>query len=207
MNNIRKNSYILLVNIMDIDKIKNRIKNKSNNNNLYFKKLLIRLMILIIMFLSVLILIKNNTYKEWINKNILSKNFSFASIKSFYTKYFGNVLPFDTYLNDTQVFNEKLVYKDINKYKDGISLTVENNYLVPIQYSGIVTFIGEKEDYGKTIVIESDNITIWYSNIDNYSVKLYDNVEAGKYLGETIDNKLYLVFKKDGEIVDYKEYI
>ena len=64
-----------------------------------------------------------------------------------------------------------------------------------------------KEGYGNTIIIESDDITVWYSNIDNYTVKLYDRVESGKYLGETIDDKLYLVFQKNGDIVDYKDYI
>ena len=96
---------------------------------------------------------------------------------------------------------------DINKFENGISLTVENNYLVPVQYSGIVVFVGEKKPYGNTVIIESDNVTIWYSNIDTSNIKVYDHVEKGKYLGETLNNKLYLVFKKEGNFVDYKEYI
>ena len=46
-----------------------------------------------------------------------------------------------------------------------------------------------------------------YSNIDTSNIKVYDHVEKGKYLGETLNNKLYLVFKKEGNFVDYKEYI
>lgn len=195
---------------MDINKIKDRIKNKNSNkkSNNYLKKLLIKSMVLLVIFLITIILIKSNDKnKEWIEKNILSKNISFASIKTLYTKYFGNVLPLDSYLSTETVFNEKLTYKEINKYKDGISLTVDNNYLVPVIYSGIVTFIGDKEEYGKTIIIESDNVIIWYSNIENTTIKLYDYVEKGSYLGETINDKLYLLFKKDGKVVNYKEYI
>ena len=61
------------------------------------------------------------------------------------------------------------------------------------------------ESYQK--ILESDNVTIWYSNIDTSNIKVYDHVEKGKYLGETLNNKLYLVFKKEGNFVDYKEYI
>lgn len=202
-------SYILVVNNMDIEKIKRRIRNKnSSNKSSWIKRLLIKTMVLTVIFLITLILIKSNDKnKEWINKNILSKNISFAGIKSIYTKYLGSVLPFESYLNVEPVFNEKLIYSDINKYKDGVSLTVTKNYLVPIQYSGIVVFIGDKEGYGNTVIIESDNVTMWYCNINNPSVKLYDYVEGGKYLGETIDNKLYLLFEENGEIVDYKKYI
>ena len=38
-------------------------------------------------------------------------------------------------------------------------------------------------------------------------MKLYDYVEKGKLLGETKDNNLYLVYQKDGQYLDYKEYI
>lgn len=193
---------------MDINKVKDRIKNKNKKSNNYLKKMLIKSMALLVAFLITIILIKSNDKnKEWIEKNILSKNISFSSIKTLYTKYFGDVLPLDSYLSTETVFNEKLTYKEINKYKDGISLTVDNNYLVPVIYSGIVTFIGDKEEYGKTIIIESDNVIIWYSNIENTTIKLYDYVEKGSYLGETINDKLYLLFKKDGKVVNYKEYI
>lgn len=192
---------------MDIEKIKNRIGNKKVKNS-YLKNFIIKTMILTIIFLITIIFIKtNDKYKTWLNKNIFEKNISFSNIKTTYNKYFGSALPFDKYINIEPVFNEKLSYKNINKYKDGIVLTVDNKYLVPIQYSGIVVFIGEKEEYGNTIIIESNDVSIWYSNIENLTVNLYDYVDKGKYLGETIDNKLYLVFTKEGKLVDYKKYI
>ena len=178
----------------------------TNKHTSKIKIFLIKLSILIIIFISTLILSKNEFTKKWINNNILTKNISFESIKKIYTSYLGTVLPFDKVITTTPVFSEKFEYSEINKYKDGISLTVTNNYLVPIQYDGIVVFIGEKEGYGNTVIIESDNVVMYYSNIDTL-VKLYDEVKKGEYLGETLSNKLYLVFKKDGEVVDYKEFI
>ena len=184
------------------DYLKKKNKKKSN-----LKIFMTKTLLLIVIFLIIVICIKkDDTTKKWLDKNILSKNFSFTKIKNFYTKYFGGILPFDDLVVVEPVFNEKIEYTSINKYKDGISLKVNNNYLVPIEYSGIVVFVGEKEDYGKTVIIESEEVTIWYSNI-NSNIRLYDEVKKGEYLGETIDDKLYLVFQKDGNIVDYKDYL
>lgn len=194
---------------MDIEEIKRNIKNK--NNKLKKSKLLsflIRIFILSIIFLIVIILLKTNvTFKNWFNSNVLEKNISFSSIKSVYSKYFGSILPFDDIVKTETVFSEKLNYSQLNIYEDGIVLTVDNNYLIPIQYSGVVVFVGEKEKYGNTVIVESEDVTIWYGNVNINNIKLYDNLEKGKYLGETLDNKLYMVFKKEGKIVDYKNYI
>ena len=180
---------------MNIEEIKKRIKNKEEDNK--YKPFFIKFVILMIIFLlSIILLNKNKTFKTWFNNNVIENNISFETVKKTYTKYFGSVLPFEKLMKTEPVFNEKLNYTELNKFENGISLTVENNYLVPVQYSGIVVFVGEKKPYGNTVIIESDNVTIWYSNIDTSNIKVYDHVEKGKYLGETLNNKLYLVFKK-----------
>lgn len=80
--------------------------------------------------------------------------------------------------------------------------------MVPSIESGIVVYIGEKKDYGNTIVIEQINgIDVFYSNIEIPNIKLYDYIEKGEYLGQTKTEKLYMVFQKDGEIINYDEYI
>ena len=175
----------------------------NNKIKLFFTKLLL----IIVIFLSIIIMTKKDeSIKLWINNNLLNRNFSFTYIKNMYTKYLGTILPFNTINDVEEVFDEKLEYESIEPYKDGILLKVSNNYLVPAKYSGIVTFIGEKEDYGNTIVVEGEDITIWYCNL-NTNLKLYDEVKKGENIGDTLDNKLYLVFIKDGKIVDYKEYL
>ena len=183
-----------------------KLKNKSKRVG-KLKTFSIKLMTIIIIFLGTIIITRKDIeVKNFINEKLLSNNFSFTSFKNLYSKYFGSVLPFDFLLTTEPVFNEKLEYSNISKYKDGISLSVITNYLVPVQESGVVVFVGEKEDYGNTIIVESENVTIWYSNI-NSNIKLYDEVKSGEYLVEVKDDKLYLVFQKEGVYVDYKDYI
>ena len=52
-----------------------------------------------------------------------------------------------------------------------------------------------------------DGIDIWYGNMTSTSVKLYDYIEAGDLLGETSNNYLYLVYSKNGEYLNYEEYL
>ena len=128
-----------------------------------------------------------------------------------YKDLFGSPIPFSDLIEKNKtslVFDEKLQYKEKSKYLDGVKLTVSKNYLVPTLESGMVVFIGEKENYGNTIIIQqTDGIDVWYSNIKVSSVQLYDYVEKGSLIGETNDTNLYLVYKKDGKVLNYEDYI
>ena len=92
--------------------------------------------------------------------------------------------------------------------KDGVMLTVEENYMVPTLESGIVVFMGEKDGYGTTVIIEQiDGVDVWYSNIKTNDIKMYDYIEKGSLIGETNGKKLYMVFQKEGAYLDYKKYL
>ena len=105
------------------------------------------------------------------------------------------------------VFKEELTYQAKDNYLNGIKLEVTDNYLVPILKSGIIVFVGEKEGYKNTIIIQGvDGTDIWYGNITNSDYKLYDYVEEGKLLGEAQNNTLYIVLQKDGEYLKFDEY-
>ena len=176
----------------------------------YLRSLILRSMVVIVLFLIMAILSKaNNTYKDLIVTNIYEKNISFAKIRKLYNKYLGGIAPLDKAIDkEITVFNEKLTYEDAIKYYDGVKLTVDNNYLVPIQEEGMIVFIGEKENYGNVVIIEGiDGIDIWYGNMATTTAKLYDYVEKNAYLGTTKDGTLYLAYQKDGKFLDYKEYL
>lgn len=175
----------------------------KNKISIFLSKTLI---LIIIFLITVITIKKDDKNKLWIKDKLLSKNISFSYINSIYNKYLGGIMPFSEY-KDVMVFNEKLEYKNIEVYKDGICLDVSYNYLVPVQYSGVVIFVGDKGEYKNTVIIENENVTMWYSNIDISSIKIYDYFEKGKYLGQTLDDKLYLLFEKDGEMLNYKDYI
>lgn len=175
---------------------KKKVKSKLLS---FFNKLMICTVIVLI---SLIVLKKNPTVKEYISKEVFHDNLSFAYIKDWYNKYFGNILP-DKDKKIVSVFNEKIVYKSKKTYLDGYALEVSNNYLVPVIETGIVVYIGEKEGYGNTYIVEQvDGNNVWYGNISNSSVKLYDYVTKGSFLGETKDNNLYLVLEKDGKYLD-----
>ena len=174
------------------------------------KNFISRCLIVIILFLLTLILIKDNvSLKNYIIKYVYEDNFEFTKLRSIYEKYFGKILSVDKIApTDEKVFNEKISYNKSNVYKDGVVLSVDENYMVPTIESGIVVFIGEKEGYGNTVIIEQVNgIDVWYSNINTTNIKMYDYIEKGKLLGEVKGKKLYMVFSKDGKYLNYKDYI
>jgi len=187
-----------------------RSRNKNGYSN-RFKKVvsgfISRVLLTIIVFLGGLIITKNNaSVKDFINKNVYTTNFKFAQAKELYNKYFGKYVA-DT-PKDTQVFSEKIAYSESSIYKDGVKLVVASNYLVPALESGIVVFMGNKDEYGNTLIVEQiDGVEVWYANIDIKDIKMYDYIEKGSLIGEAIDEKLYLLFQKDGKYLNYKEYL
>lgn len=177
---------------------------KNNIGTLFLMKLLISIIITLI----VLILIKSSSsFKNNFYKNVYDKHFSFTYMKNLYNKYIGNSEIIDKLTKTDTVFNETISYKSKELYLDGVKLDVGNNYLVPIEKSGIVVFIGQKEGYGNTIIVQRvDGIDEWYGNIENVNVRLYDYVKSGSLLGEA-NNSLYLVYKKNGKSLNYEEYL
>ena len=196
---------------MNVEEYRNK---KTVKKKLVLKKgirsFINRWLIVIIIFLSCLILIKsNNSFKNNLIKYVYEDSFKFTKLKAIYEKYFGKILSIDKVApKEEAVFNEKLEYSKANVYNDGAVLTVSDNYMVPTLESGIVVFIGEKEGYGSTVIIEQvDGIDVWYSNIKANNIKMYDYIEKGSLIGEVKGKKLYMVFQKDGAFLDYKKYI
>lgn len=179
--------------------------NKKNNFDGYLSKFLITgvLTIICLIFLK-----KDISFKKFFNDKVLSINFNFSYINSLYNKYLGGSLPFSDIFSEAKtVFNENLSYDGFTDYLDGVSLNVGTDYLVPSLDTGLVVFIGEKEGYGNTIVVQQANgIDVWYSNMSDVSVDMYEYVSKGSFIGSCHEN-LILVFKKDGNVLDYKKYV
>ena len=196
--------------MIDTSKYLNKINGTNKKPKKFnYKKHLNRILFLIVLFLiNLIVMKKSTTYRDFIYNKVYNNNFSFAKVKEFYNKYLGGVDSLNKVVkNTTLVFNETLTYKSKSKYLDGVKLEVSTNYLVPIIKEGLVVFSGEKEGYGNVIIIQGvDDINIWYGNMSNTSVKLYDYVEKGTLLGEASNNTLYLVYEKDGKFLDIEEY-
>ncbi len=192
-----------------VQKYLNKTKKPTKQKHTLYK-FIIRLFICILIVLGTLIFIKyDKNGKQIIYKYLYENNINFATINNWYQEHFGDILPFQNTVKEKTklVFNENLVYKDASIYKNGVKLNVEDNYLVPIIESGIVVFIGNKDDYGKTVIIEQiDGVNVWYGNIDNINVSLYDYVSKGELLAEA-SKSFYMAFQKNGKFLKYQDYL
>ena len=172
---------------------------------------LIKTLICISIFLCLGILCKtNNNYKNYIYNKLYQEYFDFSKVKIFYNKYLGGIFPIESIgtNNLNSVFNEKLIYLESGKYEEGAILKVGYNYLVPSLSEGIVVYMGNKDKYGSTLIIEGSNdIDIWYGNICNIIVKNYDVISKGSYLGESCNDKIYIVYTKKNEFLNYEDYL
>lgn len=187
------------------------LRNNKNNKKRIILSFLNKTMISFILFLLFLIVSKANpNLKSKIKEKFFNTNITFAKINKWYKEKFGAIIPIENVIpkQEVEVFSETLKYNSENSYKNGVKLEVSNNYLIPSIESGIVVFIGQKENYGKTIIVQQVNgVDVWYGNINSEKVKLYDYIEKGSLIGDTKENILYLVFQKEGEYLDYKKYI
>lgn len=181
---------------------------KNNNVKRYIVSLSMRTLVVVIIMISLAIIYKSNSsLKDNISNYFFEEDVSFTKINKIYDKYLGGILPIKKEVDTTPVFDEKLNYSNSSIYYDGVKLSVSESYLVPVLEEGMVVFVGEKENYGNTIIIENlDGLDYWYGNISNTSLKLYDYVEKGSLIGE-VKNDLYMVFSKDGKYLNYEEYI
>ena len=207
-----------------VEMIKSRIKNKrilnvnddetkinSPRNLKYLKNLISRVLVAVIVLLLSIIFTKYSAdnllmYKKY----VLNDTWSFGKINSFYKKYMGGILPFDDYLKDNfqTVFDETLVFKNREAYLDGYSLDVGTGTMIPALKSGLIVFIGEKEGYGETIIVQGiDGVDLWYAGLTKSELRLYDYLEKGSLIGESIKDNIYLVIQRDGKYMSYEEYM
>lgn len=197
----------MLLTIENLKKYYNK-NNKTSKSilSIYFSKILLS----IIFFLVSIIYIKSSpTNHDSYESLFFSDSISFAKINSWYQHYFGSIVPLTdvTEKNTETVFNETLNYETMDNYLDGKILTVANNYMVPTIESGIIVYMGEKDSYGNTLIIQgSDGVDIWYGNVITDNLNLYDYVKKGTFIGPTKSTNLYLVFMKDNNYITYEEY-
>lgn len=184
---------------------KRRIESSKEGNKLSqeFSKILLS----IIFVLSSVIFMKlDENNKIWFKKNVLESNLEFMKINEWYHHTFGEILPSVVDEKSSMVISEARMGEREN-YLDGYKIKTLKNTPVKTITSGLLVYMGEKEGYKNTFIIQGvDGIDIWYGNIENTNFKLYDYIEEGQILGESIEEEYYLVFEKDGKMISYEEY-
>ena len=174
----------------------------------YAKNLISRVLITVIFVLGSIIFTNvSDDNKALYQKYVLEDSLEFTKINELYQSIFGDVDITKKDNPDSEVVFGDVTYTNIEPFKNGVKLTVDMNEAISVIASGIVVFIGEKEDLGNTIIIQgNDGVDIWYSNITENDIKVYDYVEAGSILGSSNSKNIYITINKDGEFINYEEY-
>lgn len=158
----------------------------------YFTKILLSI---VIVLLSLIFIKMNDSNREFFEKYIFSNTFDFSKFNHAYNSLKKG--------DDVMVFKEANFNKYVN-YLDGIKMTLDDNIVKSIT-SGIVVYIGNMDDYNKTVIIQgSDGYDIWYGNLENVNVQIYDYIDSKEIIGNT-DN-LFMKVLKDGKVVKPSDY-
>ena len=175
----------------------------------YFYNVINRVLVVFVIIFGIMILRKVSPNKSNFLKNkIFNKSLSFININDISKKLIGKEVFYNPNKNnDMPVFGDVNNFSASEKHGDGESFKVSDNIPVGALESGVVIFKGEKENFGNTVIVQgTDNYNIWYGNLREISVNLYDYIEKGALIGECLDDKLYLLIEKDNHIYTYEEY-
>ena len=110
-------------------------KNKTVKETSSIKKVILgfinQVLICIVLFLSVLILTKNTSFKDKLYEFIYSYNFSFLEIENFVKKNFGSIIPSISDNKATEIVSsERLEYKKLTEIENGVLLDVDKGRVV-----------------------------------------------------------------------------
>ncbi|WP_409301932.1 peptidoglycan DD-metalloendopeptidase family protein [Peribacillus sp. SCS-155] len=155
----------------------------------------------------------------------MDKEIQFAAISDWYEDKFGKPIAFlpaepktgTEVSGKTNNYSVPVTGKIAESFDDngeGIILETGPDASVDATKEGIVIFAGNKEDLGKTVVIQhGDKSESWYGQLQTIDVKLYQRVSKGKAIGQvkaTEDGSkgtFYLAIKKENKFIDPKKVI
>jgi stage IV sporulation protein FA len=189
----------------------------------FFRKDILILQILgaFCIFLVVGILFKTQTpqfesARQFV-KTSFEQEFEFATVANWYETQFGKplaLLPTTSNVAIDDFENDELdiayavpavgkVTKSFDQDGKGVIVETMSNSNVEAAKSGMVRFVAEEENLGKTVIIKHyDGGESWYAMLDQVEVKLYDHIEVGSKIGTVSleDNKGFYYFAlKEGE--------
>ena len=201
------------MNIEEYMKIKHRniigVESEQDKKIHYLKFLLTRILLSIILVISICIYLKFDEKNILlVEKYLFEESLQFTKINNRYQSHMGEIIPAVTDNTSLVFSSSELKMHEYEKYNDGVKINLNNNTPISSLNGGIVVYIGEKDNYGNTLIIQgNDGIDYWYGGITNISVNLYDYIEKDTLIGETTNDYLYLVLQKNGEYINYEEII
>ncbi len=190
-----------------INLVNNKQKKQVKPPSKYIANLFTRTLLSVILVLLCAIFTNLSDANLLTFKNyFFNETLAFTKINNLYAKYFGNIIP-EKVNNSIPVSINDKNYSTIEKEGDSFLVSLNSNTYNFLE-SGVVVFLGEKEGLGRTMIIQGiDGVDIWYSNLSNYNVTMYDYVEKNSLVGEFNNQKAVLTFMENGEYISYEKYI
>ena len=130
---------------------------------------------MIIFILFILILNKyNKSLALNLKNNLFNKSINFVKINKLSQRLLGkDVFYYQSKESDSMVIASQFNQNKKNKYFDGEKILVSSNLPIGSISSGVVVYIGNKENYNNTIIIQGlDGYNIWYGNITNVNAPI-----------------------------------
>jgi stage IV sporulation protein FA len=153
-------------------------------------------------------------------KNSMEKDFQFATVSNWYEQQFGKplaLLPFIDNGNKSETESNKeyalpasgKILEDFDANGQRIMIETGKGEVVEAMSEGYVRFAGEKEGFGKTVIIKhGDESESWYGNLENMNVILYQYIEKGTPVGTVSKGEdeskgaFYFAIKKGDDFID-----
>ncbi|KAB7667327.1 M23 family metallopeptidase [Bacillus sp. B1-b2] len=200
--------------------------NHSKKVHPLFRKELFMLKILgaAVLYLAVAILMNHPSEKlvkvESTIRQAMSEEFNFMVVADWYENTFGKPLAFLPEQEKTADESDQLqqyalsatgkVLEEFNQNRQRIAIETGTDTTVQAFNEGQITFIGNKEGFGKTVVIQhSDNSESWYGNLEEVDVKLYELIEKGTKVGSAANydsdgtlGLFYFAIKENNDFID-----
>ncbi len=186
----------------------NTPSNTKNFDDMKWSRLFTKILLSVIFVLISTIYMKLDPANlEYFKKQFFESNFTFTKINNWYHDMFGSILPSVTEPKSSMVHSNKETLEK-QSYLDGYKVSSSKGIPISTLQSGILVFMGEKEGYGNTFIVQGvDGVDIWYGGLKDTNLKLYDYIDQNTILGNTTEDFYCLVFQKDGKALSYEEYI
>lgn len=182
--------------MIDSKYYRKRIKKDSSfRGSIYLSKILISIIVLLS---SLIICNFKSEYRDYYQKHLLEDNIHFYDFKKLLNKIHKK--DEEITVSNMNVSNMEVVGDSTKIYSNGEAIY----YLKP----GIIVFIGEKDYFGKTVIVQgNDGVDIWYSHLDIVEGNLYDYVNGNTILGNALNGELLVTIYQDGKTLSYEEYM
>ncbi|MEQ6389626.1 M23 family metallopeptidase [Bacillaceae bacterium S4-13-58] len=176
-----------------------------------------------ILFFSVAILLQLDDRfagpQKWVEYQ-LSEEFQFAAVNSWYKDTFGEPLAFlpiyDEQESEENKDNSQILAMPVTGTigqtfqvnGEGILIQTNEKSFVKAMEEGTVVFAGNREDTGKTVIIQhSDNTKSYYGQLSSILVEQYQGINKNDAVGEVIPQEgkthsFYFAIEKNKKFID-----